>query len=839
MGLYTDTIDIKASTQDSRELIMPHQQQAVDALNEYFDLSDAMKRPQNGLLVMPTGSGKTFTAVHWLLCRGIAEGYRIVWFAHRQELIDQAYQEFKNMAPLLAPYGLEKLKIIPVSNMHLGMSQSLRYDVNVCSIRSVANKSGYRYIKRMLGTSGAKKVIVVIDEAHHAMTPSYQKVLKRITEINPSRILLGLTATPTRMQEGDRKKLFEMFNVLVNKKLKRGTSAGFIYEIKLKELIQYGFLARPIYHREETQLIGETEYSFNEKDVAYFDQFGDFTEKMKDQIAKSSARNKVIVEHYVANRKKYGKTLVFAINQLHAQTLCEEFQKAGLRCDYVVADKDGTHDTIQAFKDNKVDILINVQILTEGSDVPDIQTVFLTRETNSDSLLMQMIGRALRGKYSGGTEEAYIVDFHDQWNVFNFWLDPRSLDLFAQEDPILPKDSGGLEAEPDLDEASESKDVQCFSADWNYAYLRLYRMMKANVIANTAADLLPVGWFSIVTDEGLDDIVLVYNNQLDGYEKLRRQGLEFLTQAFSVEQIIDKVFPAEESRPLYTDVAPILEMLEENKEMPEYYSFEQKKMVDSHVIAEQLKNKFGEHEGVSDQEEYWLKEYYDKSTIVKALYKTFFMFKKAVELAKKEQYAAEIAVIDERKEYNLIPDYYNLDKLSEEVFEQYPTLRTNQLQSINWSKRVVKSWFGICRRQGDDLTTATYTIEINRLLSSPDIDAEAIKYIIFHELLHANGWWKHNEEFRDVEWSYPNSDEWDGTLDELCLKYKLDIPSLKKQFNGKKIKEELKHVEAIQELVFNPSAPGVKVGFKFCRNCGNKLPEIARFCDKCGENTEY
>ena len=66
-------IDIMASRKDSRELIMPHQQEAVDALNVYFDLTHQHKGAQKGLLVMPTGSGKTFTAVTWLLESGIGE----------------------------------------------------------------------------------------------------------------------------------------------------------------------------------------------------------------------------------------------------------------------------------------------------------------------------------------------------------------------------------------------------------------------------------------------------------------------------------------------------------------------------------------------------------------------------------------------------------------------------------------------------------------------------------------------------------------------------------------------------------------------------------------------
>lgn len=326
MELYTDPINVKESTCDSREL-MSHQLEAVEALNKYFNLSGKKNVAQNGLVVMPTGSGKTFTAVNWLLDSGVANGYRILWLAHRQELIDQTNNEFRNQAPTLAKHGINKLRIIPVSGIHYKMSQASRYDINICSISSVANKYGYRFIRRMLGTVGLERLIVVIDEAHHAVSPSYQKVLKRITQLNPNRILLGLTATPTRMQEYDRKRLFDMFNVTVNSENNIGNSKGYIYEVTLKKLLINGFLANPIYKKIETNIVGEVEYSISQEDEAFFNTFGELSEKLKDQIAKSSSRNKLIVKQYLDNKNTYGKTIIFAINQNHCRALHEELEQ--------------------------------------------------------------------------------------------------------------------------------------------------------------------------------------------------------------------------------------------------------------------------------------------------------------------------------------------------------------------------------------------------------------------------------------------------------------------------------------------------------------------------------
>ncbi|WP_312046503.1 DEAD/DEAH box helicase [Anaerotignum sp.] len=171
------------------------------------------------LLVTPltrAGSVKTYTSVSWLLSQGVAQGYRIVWLVHRQELVEQTYQEFRKQAPVLRGTGINKIRILPVSGVHLKMSMVNKADIYVYSISSVANMHGYRFIERMIGAQGKRKLIVVVDEAYHAVAANYQKVIKKLTVLNPNRVLLGLAATPTRMQESEQKRLQEIFNINKN-----------------------------------------------------------------------------------------------------------------------------------------------------------------------------------------------------------------------------------------------------------------------------------------------------------------------------------------------------------------------------------------------------------------------------------------------------------------------------------------------------------------------------------------------------------------------------------------------------------------------------------------------
>ena len=94
----------------------------------------------------------------------------------------------------------------------------------------------------------------------------------------------------------------------------------------------------------------------------------------------------------------------------------------------IVGGGNSNSKTLEKFRNNELDVLVNIRMLTEGTDVPDVDTVFLTRQTTSKILLTQMIGRALRGPKFGGTEEAQIVSFVDNWNHKINWAEWHPLD---------------------------------------------------------------------------------------------------------------------------------------------------------------------------------------------------------------------------------------------------------------------------------------------------------------------------------------------------------------------------------------------------------------------------
>ena len=185
-----------------------------------------------------------------------------------------------------------------------------------------------------------------------------------------------------------------------------------------------------------------------------------------------------------------------------------------------VPKRDENARILEAFRRNDFDVLINIKMLTEGTDIPDVQTVFITRETKSDILLTQMIGRALRGPRMGGTEKAYIVAFIDIWKYEIKW---------AGYGQIFP----GI-ADNDASE-SHGLSPQVILAD---LVRRLAQQMDRTIdnITGPFLTLLPLGWYKVefetVAEGSEDDIrmtelVMVFEGEKDAYERF----IESIAQA--------------------------------------------------------------------------------------------------------------------------------------------------------------------------------------------------------------------------------------------------------------------------------------------------------------------
>lgn len=409
----------------------PHQIEAMRNLT----LVDEQLPSYSTMVVLPTGGGKTYTLSNWLLRHAVNERKKILWIAHRQMLLDQAAQSFQRFSyaeniPNVSSYTY---RVISGSTNHdrtIDIKPS--DDLLVVSKDSLARK--LERIDEWL--EGEQEVFLVVDEAHHSTAKTYRKIIDYLRKRVPHLKLIGITATPFRTADAERGLLGKIYrDGIQDGKVVEG-DLGITYETSLKSLINKQILSRPRFEFCDTeQTFGENLAGSDWEDILNFDKL---PEDVQDKMAKNAARNKLIVKRYADNPDKYGQTLVFALNVIHAVQLNEQFKTAGIKSDFIVSSlKDaGTRANISAehnaevidrYANGELQVLINVNILTEGVDLPQTKTVFLTRPTISRVLMTQMIGRALRGEAAGGTKESYIVSFIDHWNEYIAWVNPETL----------------------------------------------------------------------------------------------------------------------------------------------------------------------------------------------------------------------------------------------------------------------------------------------------------------------------------------------------------------------------------------------------------------------------
>lgn len=412
---HSGIVNVKRES-DQTELYL-HQLEAMNAMDNKILATDKFA----GLVVLPTGGGKTTTAVRWALERFINNGKKVLWIAHRHALLEQALSDFKSNAYSSIVNNRAGFKYRIISGQH-DRPTNIKKDDDIL----VASKDSlYRSIHHLVNNwlKYNDDVLLVIDEAHHATAKTYREIIEIVNKNTRKSKILGLTATPFRTAEKERGLLKKVF------------VDDIIYEVSLRTLISRGILARPIFEKIQTHIPIS---KLNEEDLKSIEIFNNIPPKIASHIATNKIRNNRIVESYVKNKEEYGKLLVFAINKTHAITLNTLFREKGILSDYVISEGSDMQtevdlspraikEKIRRFKNGELEVLINVNICTEGTDIPAVQTVFLTRETTSNILMTQMIGRALRGPRAGGTEKAYIVSFVDDWQDKIAWVNPSQL----------------------------------------------------------------------------------------------------------------------------------------------------------------------------------------------------------------------------------------------------------------------------------------------------------------------------------------------------------------------------------------------------------------------------
>lgn len=375
------------------------------------------------LLHMPTGAGKTRTAMHV-----IADQLRfdpnkaVVWLAHSEELCEQAAAEFEKAWSSLGSRALRVHRFWGSRDLDLSQVDGGFIVAGLGKMNAAVRKS-----IAFVGGLGARTGLVVMDEAHQAIAPTYQLILDALVDPFPQTGLLGLSATPGRTwNDVDADKRLAAFFRRHKVTLK---VEG--YDNPVDYLISEGYLARaefrPLQAGSRTELT-DAERRRLEDDL-------EIPADVLERLALDEMRNLSILAEIESLARRHRRIIVFATTVDHSDLLAYTLRARGLWARSVTGSTDANdrRQALETFKDDADEsrIICNFGVLTTGFDAPKTSAAVIARPTVSLVLYSQMVGRATRGLKAGGNAEAEIVTvvdsglpgFGDVGEAFYNWED--------------------------------------------------------------------------------------------------------------------------------------------------------------------------------------------------------------------------------------------------------------------------------------------------------------------------------------------------------------------------------------------------------------------------------
>jgi len=358
------------------------------------------------MIQMPTGSGKTRTAMHAIIKHlgSIDHNSSLLWLAHTEELCEQAIESFKDSWEAYST-GLKRLYRM-FGNRKFIKSDIVNNSVIFASLQKVhnllKNNSELLYhIRKNLN-------ILVFDEAHKATARTYLEIINFFKNDSFKINIVGLSATPGRNAKTmtENKELSDVFdNQLIKPK--------FADEDNITALRKLGVLAK--IKREE--ITGISDFEVETNDRSYMNTFYDIPIKALRSLGENKRRNDLIINKIIELSNSQINILIFACSVQHSKLLSAILNYKGISAESITSDMSSIsrYKAIDRFKKNKSKVLINYGILSTGFDAPNIGAVIITRPTSSMVLYSQMIGRGLRGPKVGGREECLLIDVKDNF----------------------------------------------------------------------------------------------------------------------------------------------------------------------------------------------------------------------------------------------------------------------------------------------------------------------------------------------------------------------------------------------------------------------------------------
>ena len=362
------------SSEDTR--LRPYQQYIK---NRVFNIWNSQ---YNVMVQLPTGTGKTvlFTSIIKDLSK--IKRSKIVILAHRKELIEQISEH-------LSHYNIEHGLITS------GKSRRLDLSVQVASVQTLTHEKNIELLKEL------NPQFIIIDEAHHSLADTYTKFWKECGDCWK----LGVTATPYRLNLHSFRSHFDKY----------------IESDTIEDFIKSGYLADyDFYTDNPNSSLSRTIESIKEKSSTR--DYNTATLLRALNVQKHIQRLIVCYEQYVKGKKG----IVYAINKEHAHNICNAYQIIGVQAVYVDSDtpKLERQKIVEQFRNNEIQVMVNVDIFSEGFDCPDVEFIQLARPTWSLGKYLQQVGRGMRP--SENKQKTVILDNARMFEKFGFPSDKRS-----------------------------------------------------------------------------------------------------------------------------------------------------------------------------------------------------------------------------------------------------------------------------------------------------------------------------------------------------------------------------------------------------------------------------
>jgi superfamily II DNA or RNA helicase len=373
----------------------PYQKRAKDDV-----LGAIAQNAPRQMLQMPTGSGKTVTALEVVadtLRQPHFQGL-VTWIVDSSELAEQAMQSFKELWRVRGDFPVMAYRLFGDFNPDLTSTEPGVVFAGFAKVHAALH-SGDGAARSRIAELCQRSQLVIVDEAHHAIAATYEPIIRRLIDYGAS--LVGLSATPGRNDDLGQTDLARLFD---NRLISLRDDSGHPAEDAIAYLRRGEYLAEVTFAELST---GASSSGTQEPTVC-------------EELAQNAERNQQILGELKKCQLLGEPTIVFACTKEHVFALVALCRAASIDVGFIVGETPPSHriEMLERFRAGSLKLLINHEILSTGVDLPSVRRLLITRPVGSPILYSQMIGRALRGPRNGGNAKNTVINIRD--NLLNF-----------------------------------------------------------------------------------------------------------------------------------------------------------------------------------------------------------------------------------------------------------------------------------------------------------------------------------------------------------------------------------------------------------------------------------